>query len=68
MTTRKELTDFLEIEEIQNLEENIWEHEDWDSIVELDLANLIEKQLNIEFDLSSYDKFSWHDLFKLLKV
>ena len=68
MKTRKELIDFLEIEEIQNLEENIWEHEDWDSIVALDLANLIEKQLDIEFDLSSYDEFSWHDLFKLLKV
>lgn len=68
MKTRKELTDFLEIEEIHNLEENIWEHEDWDSIVALDLTSLIEKQLDIEFDLSSYDKFSWHDLFKLLNV
>ena len=68
MKTRKELTDFLELEEVHNLEANIWEHEDWDSIVAIDLASLIEKQLDIEFDLSSYDKFSWHDLFKLLNV
>ena len=68
MKTLKELTDFLEIEEIQNFDQNIWEHEEWDSIVALDLANLIEKKLQIEFDLSSYDKFSWHDLFKLFKL
>ena len=68
MKTRGELTDFLEIEEITDLQQNIWEHDEWDSIVALDLVNYIEKELKIEFDLSAYDRFSWNDLFHLLNV
>ena len=68
MKTRSELLDFLEIEKITDLQEKICEHDEWDSIVALDLANYLEKELKIEFDLSSFDKFSWNELFDILKI